>query len=327
MNSPDLDRNFVPDGMVPGLRPPMRSREQSLGQLPPLNLAATPGAGAPFGDDGRDIFAPRLQHQGSWEQLQNRQALSSNYNGNGQGQHHGPPRMSTLPPSSQQLNALRQSPNHLLQQQQLLRNPRNNLDLSAFAGPPFGGQNGGMNVGGNMNAQQYGGAIGGNSGMGSSSRLQDPMPGQNYNGNGIGGYNFPPPRETQNRMLMGNLSMNGPSMRDLDVGRSNGPGMAMYQSQSLQQQQHLLQQLQPPPNNQGMPYGMQLPPIQQLNQSNAPQMHGSIRPLNPPGVPNDYQSYGARQFSGPGSGIGPSQQGQPDLMALLMGRPPSYRGE
>lgn len=181
-----------------------------------------------------------------------------------------------------------------------------------------------------MSAQQYGGAMSGNSGMGSSNRLQDTMQGQNYNGNGVGGFDFPPPRETQNRMLMGGLSMNGPSMRDLDVGRSNGPGMPMYQSQSLQQQQHLLQQLQPlqpPPNNQGMPYGMQLPPIQQLNQPNAPQMHGSIRPLNPPGVPNDYQSYGGRQFGGPGSGIGHSQQGQPDLMALLMGRPPSYRGE
>lgn len=339
LNSNDFDRTFVPDGLVPGLRP-QRSREPSI-QLPPLNLVNTPGAGTPFGDDGREFFPQRLQHQGSWEQIPNRPTFSNNHSTGGQGQPQGLPRMSQLPPSAQQLNALRQSPNHLLQQQQqqlqMMRNARNQFD-----GPPFPGQQqfSGMGQGGGMNigGQPFNGVpSGGMGGMGVSSRLQDNNPGQNFglNGlpmNGMGGYDLAPrSQQAQNRMLMNNLlGGNGPNLRELDGVRSNQAGMPLYQSQSLpplqHQQQHLLQpQLQPfppGPNGSGMPYGG-LPPLDGQHSHH----HGSMR-----GAPNDYlpnqhqQFSGNRPYGGPNGNMGPPPQGQ-DLMALLMGRQSQYRGE
>ncbi|KAF8320281.1 hypothetical protein DL93DRAFT_1822245 [Clavulina sp. PMI_390] len=392
----EFDRSFVPDNMVPGLRP-SRSRDQSLHQLP-INVQNSQNHGpTSYLDEARERERERehflqqqqrLQHQGSWEQLQLQNqggrpasvgAGPNSFNPNPvshiQPLSQGPPRLSS---GAMQLNALRQSPNHLLQQQQLLRNARNGFD--SFSSQQFsgldrmnggGGQNGmGMNL--NGAPQQFG-----NGGLnisptgpnGSSSRLYDSLPNQAFvasnglssNGAALAGYDFPPPRqqEAPNRMLAS--SAGGGGLRDLDGGLRLGQnGMYNGGAPSLQQQ-HLLQQLQPNPN--GMQFGgggNNMAAHQQQPQALS-QLHGvggsaGLRPVNPvASLPNDFMMAPNQSFSGNRSynvGVGGNmgmsmplppqqqqhlqqlhhhhpqqQQNQPDLMALLMGRQPPYRGE
>ena len=312
--------------MAPGLRLPQRTREASVPQLPPLSSVGPSATATPYGEENHEVYQ-RLQHQGSWEQLQSRSNIANSYTSVAQNQPLGPPRMSTMPPSSQP-NGLRQSPNHL-QQQQPMRNPRANHDLSAF-GPQFAG----MNPGTNLPSPQYGvpGGISSTANAGVLHRVPDTMLNQGFGGNmpqgnGFMTYDVSPQhvRESQNPLLMSGSSISG---LNLDGIRSNVQNIPTYQSQSPQQQ-HLQQQLQSQRTNPTAQYAMQNPLGQQLGQPSLTPMQSSMRPGGL-GGPNDYmpsanQSYSSRPYGN--LNMHPSQQGQPDLMALIMGGPHSFRAE
>jgi len=312
--------------MVPGLRPPQRAREASVPQLPSLTPVGPSATATSYVDEHHDLYH-RLHREASWEQLQTRSGLGA-YPSGAQNQSLGLHRMSTMPPPSQP-NALRQSPNQL-QQQPPMRNPRGNYDLSAFCGPQFAS----MNPDANIPSAQYGGSGGSISGTSNAGvllphRVPDTMLNQGFSGNapqsnGFGPYDVSPQhvRESQNPLLMSGGNMNGPAPRDLDGVRGNMQSLPIYQSHSSQQ--HLLpQQAHSQRGNPSAPYAMQTPLGQQISQPSLT-MQSSVRPSGL-GGPNDYitganQSYSARPY------IHPSQ-GQPDLMALLMGGHHSFRAE
>lgn len=211
------------------------------------------------------------------------------------------PRMSALPPTQQ--NPLRQSPNHL-QQQQYRQPPltsRNSYDLAAFGGPQFNGASpGGIPPGPDrleqqrldqqrleqqarldqqrLAQQQYGGGPGLNL-MGPGGLLpqlqqrQEAPSNQGFgsanglmgNGGG-GGYDMPPlhARESQNRLLMGG---GGPAQQQFMNGgalRDLDSGRGLPVYQS--QSQNLLQQLQ------------QQPPHHPNNNNNQNMQYGSQLP-------------------------------------------------
>ena len=335
LNPPEPDRTFVPDGMVPGLRLPQRAREASVPQLPALNSVGPSASVASYGEENHEPYQ-RLQHQASWEQLQTRSSLGSAYPSGAQNQHLGPPRMSAIPPSSLSngLNGLRQSPNHL-HQQQSIRNPRANYELGAFGGPQFAGMNPG--------ATQYGGPSGNilggvtaNAAVLLSHRVPDAMLNQGFGGNvpqsnsfGLYDVSPQPARESHNPLLMSGASVNGPTPRNMDGIRSNVQTLPIYQSHSPQQQHLLQQQHQSQRGNPSTQYAMQTQLGQHPGQSPLAPMQSSMRPGNL-GGPNDYipaanQPYSTRSYGN--LSLHPSQQGQPDLMALLIGGPPSFRAE
>jgi hypothetical protein len=320
--------------MVPGLRLPQRTREASVPQLPSLSSVGPSAIATSYSEENHEPYQ-RLQHQESWEQLQTRSGLSGTYSSGAQNQHLGPPRMSAMPPSSLS-NASRQSPNHL-HQQQSMRNPRANYELAAFGGPQFAGVNPGA-----MTSAQYGGPGGNILGSGTANtgvllphRVPDAMLNQGFGGNvtqsnSFGLYDVSPQqsRESHNPLLMSGASVNGPASRDLDGIRSNVQSLPIYQSHSPRQQHLLQQQLQSQRGNPSAQYAMQTQLGQQPGQLPLTPMQSSMRPGGL-GGPNDYmpgnsQPYGTRPYGN--LNMHPSQQGQPDLMALLMGGPP-YRAE